>query len=272
MTESGTAHYDFTGFRILLVEDNDINRELASEYLRYTGAEVYLADNGGKAVEMIISGATRYDLVLMDIQMPVMDGFEATRQIRSDSRYDNMPILAMTAHATYGDSQKILQAGMNAHIIKPINVKKMYELILTFLSHDNVRFEKGQFPVDSDFSASESGTVNGFDLVAALDRLDGNNTLFKRLLRRFAEKNSRTPASLTEELRSGNVENAYRIAHTVKSSSGTIGAVDLMNLAGLLETAIGNRVASEQTQELLARFTTELERVVGELPEIESRY
>ena len=110
------ATYDFSAFHILLVEDNENNQQLAIEFLKDTGIVVDVASNGSEAVAMITDGNTVFDLVLMDIQMPVMDGYEATRLIRADSRFSALPIIALTAHAFREEQQKIMQAGMDGHL------------------------------------------------------------------------------------------------------------------------------------------------------------
>lgn len=126
--------FDFSSACILLVEDNEINQQLALELLKKTGAVVHLATNGQQAVSMIFNYKLHYDLVLMDIQMPVMDGYEATRIIRSDSRFAHVPIIAMSAHALQDEQQKFRMAGMTAYITKPIVSQVMLQTMATFLA------------------------------------------------------------------------------------------------------------------------------------------
>ena len=127
------ADPDFSGSRVLLVEDNPVNLELANEILHGTGALVDLAVNGREAVALITGGSARYDLVLMDLQMPVMDGYQACRLVRSDSRFTGLPIIAMTAHAMKEVQQSILEAGMSAIITKPINARTFLRVLRSFL-------------------------------------------------------------------------------------------------------------------------------------------
>jgi len=124
---------DFSGSRVLLVEDNAVNMELASEILDATGAIVDAAENGREAVALVTGGGARYDLVLMDLQMPVLDGYQASRLIRSDGRFAGLPIIAMTAHAMTEVQQAILEAGMNAIITKPINARTFLRVMHAFL-------------------------------------------------------------------------------------------------------------------------------------------
>ena len=127
-----TQTVDLRGARILLVEDNDINQELAAELLTEAGGVVEIANNGAEAVDMV--RRTAFDAVLMDWQMPVMDGFEATRIIRADARFAQLPILAMTANVMNGDREKCLAVGMNDHISKPIEVGQMLETLARWIN------------------------------------------------------------------------------------------------------------------------------------------
>ena len=130
--ETAHQHYDFTGKHILLVEDNEFNREVAQEFLEMTGATVESAENGSEGVALFTASETgQYDIILMDVQMPVMDGYEATRAIRASVHPDanSIPILAMTANAFNEDVAAAVAAGMNGHIAKPIDVTALYRLL-----------------------------------------------------------------------------------------------------------------------------------------------
>jgi len=130
--ETAHQHYDFTGKHILLVEDNEFNREVAQEFLEMTGATVESAENGSEGVALFTASETgQYDIILMDVQMPVMDGYEATRTIRASVHPDanSIPILAMTANAFSEDVAAAVAAGMNGHIAKPIDVTALYRLL-----------------------------------------------------------------------------------------------------------------------------------------------
>src|SRR5262249_1527874 len=117
------------GLKILLTEDNEINQQIAVELLQAVGANVDVANNGREAVDKLFAGASSYDVVLMDLQMPEMDGYQATRKIRSEERFAKLPIIAMTAHATTEERQRCLDAGMNDHIAKPIDPAILYDTI-----------------------------------------------------------------------------------------------------------------------------------------------
>ena len=183
---------DFSGSRILLVEDNEMNQHLAIELLKDTGAVVDIAVNGKEAVAMV-SGGTGYDLVLMDIQMPVMDGYEATRFIRADARYAQLPIIAMTAHAMQEERQKISEAGMTAYIAKPIDAGIMFQVIKSFLHTEDSSVHLNKRISENSGSEPEISAVEGLDIPGALDRLDENKKLYLWLPRTFVDVAVVTP-------------------------------------------------------------------------------
>ena len=256
--------FSFAGSVVLLVDDNEINRHLAMEILKETGAEVHSAVNGMEAVAMITDGNTSYDMVLMDIEMPVMDGYDATRLIRSDSRFTDLPIIAMTAHAMEEERQKILNAGMDAHITKPIIARTMLQVIKLFLKE-----QESTVQLSRKFEKSETETVAipeilGIDAVAALSRLDGDRNLYLWLLQQFFENQANAAQLITEALDVGDIKLAARRAHTNKGIAGSIGAVKLEELASVLEEAIGGE-SDADADAALGRFATELGRLVAEL-------
>ena len=256
--------FDFSGSRILLVEDNEINQHLAIELLKESGAVVHLAANGKEAVMMITGGAS-YDLVLMDIQMPVMDGYEATRIIRSDRRFATLPIIAMTAHALPEAQQKIIHAGMDAHISKPIDAQTMLRTMRAFLCDQALVEEHNNsegIPSGDDLVIPDSA---GLDVSGTLRRLDGNRKLYLWLLRSFVEQESNAVTALEEALRGGDQKRAELRAHTIKGTAGSMGAVELQNLARSLEQAIARDESPERVSAALERFGVELNRLLTEL-------
>ena len=262
--EKGAA-FDFSDSRILLVEDNETNRQLAIELLKETGAAVDVAVNGRKAVTMITEGSTLYDLVLMDIQMPVMDGYEATRIIRSDNRFTSLPIIAMTAHAMQDERQKILEAGADAHITKPINARTMLQVMKFFL-HDQ---ESGVY-LRERFAAGSGNElllpqISGLDISGALNRLDGNGKLYLWVLRSFVEKESTAATTLEKALRAGDKKSALRHIHTIIGTAGTMGAVELVTLSLQLEKAIEQDDSSTRIMDALENVAAELKRLAMEL-------
>ncbi len=260
--DSGTP-LDLSAYRILLVEDNDINQELALELLRCTGAELVIVDNGAKAVQMVINGKGIFDLVLMDVQMPIMDGYDATRLIRKDGRFNDLPIIALTAHAMQEERQKLLQAGMNAHIAKPINAKIMMETIGLFLGnvHKQSALPAGT-PLRLIAPPDDKADDDRLDRASALDRLDGNIKMYHWLLRSFIEKNESALLEIEEALQANDTTRAIRAAHTMKSSAATIGADRLAQQARTLERSIEEQTAQDLLWEEYRLFVTEMELVI----------
>ena len=257
--------FDFSGSRILLVEDNEINRHLAMELLKETGAAVYPAVNGREAVTMITLGDEPYDLVLMDIQMPEMDGYEATGIIRSDLRFATLPIIAMTAHALQEEQEKIKQAGMDARITKPINAQSMLQTMGLFLcnrAQDGDHDDSAPLPPCHDPVLPDSTDL---DVCGALSRLDGNRKLYLWLLRSFVEDESTAVQAVEEALRVGDKKLAELHVHTIKGTAGSMGAVKLRNLAQSLEKAIAGDESPQRIGGALAPFAVELDRLMTEL-------
>jgi PAS domain S-box-containing protein len=261
-TEAVRPVYDFTAFHLLLVEDNEINQQLAIELLKESGAVVDVADNGSEAVTLVTTGIRRYDLLLMDVQMPVMDGYEATRLIRADSRFATLPIIAMTAHAMREEQAKIMAVGMNALIPKPVVARTMLRVIGSFLG---VQASDGPLPDRHETSGDTVAAIpdiTGFDTAAALERLDGNENLYTWLLRSFVDNKSNAVKEIEEALSGGDALSAMRHAHTIKSSAGSIGAVALASLALQLETAIDQGEPPERIEAALDSFAVEMEQAV----------
>ena len=215
----------FRGKRVLLVEDNEVNRELAEEMLNAVGLTVELAENGAEAVERIQQG--NYDLVLMDCQMPVMDGYEATRQIRAKVENRQLPIIAMTANAQPSDRAYCLAAGMNDHIPKPIDVSILYNTVAHWLD--------AQPPLAKTETTDNLTGQGDLDTDAALARLGGNRKMLGRLFLRFQENQGDVIARLNSARDRNDKTSMILDAHTLRGLAGNIGANRLAQLAGKLE-------------------------------------
>lgn len=265
-----TAVYDFSAFHVLLVEDHEVNQQLVIELLKDSGVIVTVASNGLEAVTLVTKGDNSFDLVLMDIQMPVMDGYEATLLIRGDGRFAALPIIAMTAHVLQEEHKKILKSGMDDHITKPIDVRTLLQVMNHFLSGRSVADQPPAKQEDSGGGAGELPVVAGLDVAGALDRLDGNEKLYHWLLRSFVENKADAVKIIDEALQSGDTALAERTAHTLKSSAGTIGATALAALAESLESAIALGEPEARISELLEHFAIELERLVSNLAGLKS--
>jgi CheY-like chemotaxis protein/HPt (histidine-containing phosphotransfer) domain-containing protein len=255
------------GARILLVEDNAINQEVASEILSSAGIIVETADNGRKAVEAVQKAS--YDAVLMDVQMPEMDGLEATRIIRKKEErsrvtsYElrvgeklseesepatrnpqpatHIPIIAMTAHAMEGDREKCIEAGMDDYIAKPVEPEDLFSKLDKWVK-PGTRQAAPEVHRDHDVGEEvEDGlpsVLPGIDIEPGLRRLAGNTKLFKKLLKAFSSEFANTMKELRNALGDQEMEVAHRLVHTLKGVAGNISAKDLQAEAQELEIAI----------------------------------
>ena len=245
------------GRRVLLVEDNAINRELGLELLQEQGLRVVTAEHGQQALELLRAGL-HFDLVLMDIQMPVLDGLAATRAIRALPGFAELPILAMTANAMSEDRQRCLDAGMNDFVTKPIDIKALWRALLRWLPY---RSGPGKRPADppgaaqpSELSLALAGPVEGLDTDLGLRRCLGRPDLYLRLLRQFAEGQDQEARQLQVALEQSNWLVAQRLAHTLKSVAANLGALRLQALADSLERALAAQAPGPpDTQHLLAQ-------------------
>jgi two-component system sensor histidine kinase/response regulator len=227
------------GAKVLLVEDNEINQQVAQETLEQAGLVVSLANNGKEAVEMVRQGD--FDVVLMDIQMPVMGGFDATQEIRKEPGFEELPIIAMTAHAMKGDKEKSLEAGMNDHVVKPIDPDELFSALVRWIKPGD-----REMPADGCESLIENvgsddllpSELPGISLESGLKRMGGNKQAYAKILCRFKETHENAVEKIKEALQSGDVDTAALLAHTVKGVSGNLGADSLYKAAADLEHAI----------------------------------
>ncbi len=235
------------GTRILLVEDNPVNRQVAAELLQDAGAEVATAVNGRIALEMIRQSdrTPPFDLVLMDLQMPEMDGYEAASILRADKAYDSMPIVAMTAHAMVEERNKCLSVGMNDHISKPIEVDKFFLTLARWLQPAEGAPRSAPAAPKRAEVAPSLRNLPGFDTEKALGRLGGNERLYAKLLRQFVEYYGDTSEKFYAALDAGDREGARRIAHTLKGLAGSIGADKLAGEAAYLESSFAGENPAE---------------------------
>lgn len=244
----------FPGVSILLVEDNPINQQVAAELLEGAEASVTVADNGLKALEVIRAVQDRnppFDLVLLDLQMPEMDGYQTARELRADARYDKMPIVAMTAHAMVDERQKCLDAGMNDHISKPIEVDKFFATLSRWVrssqaAHSPLR--KAPSLLDTGPAGPGPGApapsieegalfLPGFETELALSRLGNNERLYIKLLKQFLTYYAGTESQFYSALEADDLAGAQRVAHTLKGLAGSIGASALASESAYLEAS-----------------------------------
>jgi signal transduction histidine kinase/DNA-binding response OmpR family regulator/HPt (histidine-containing phosphotransfer) domain-containing protein len=247
-----------SGLRVLLVEDHPINQQVASELLTQVGIRVTVADNGLEAVRAV-AGEARFDLVLMDLQMPEMDGLEATREIRR--RYDasTLPIIAMTAHAFEEEKRRCLDAGMNAHLVKPVIPAALYTTLAEWSGREGAPLAV----IDAAESATPEAAPPAIDRELAMRYLAGDEALFERLLTQFVTHNVGAVQQLTAALEAGEPDVARRLAHALKGPSGTLGMSALYRAADRLEQLIsqGERRLSVAVADLRSAFTDVLAAV-----------
>ena len=264
------AEENLRGAYLLLVEDNPVNQELALDILQDAGLRIDVADNGAIALDMLDKNP--YEGILMDCQMPVMDGFEATRKIRADSRFTTLPILAMTANTMNGDREMCLAAGMNDHIGKPIDVDQLFIALNHWIPFSPNR----QFNTTSEAeNTGNAGTrtmlwehdlpdIPCLDLELAMRRMGENAKLMNKLIYRFIETQAEAMTRIRTALDNEDIASASREAHSIKGLAGNIGATHLQTCASTLEMVLKH----QETRQIAPSFeamTQALDIVIGQI-------
>ncbi len=235
------------GLRVMVVEDNSINQQVASGILEEVGVLVELCDNGKIAVERLTRDQTGVDLILMDLQMPVMDGYEATRQIQALPHMEKIPVIAMTAHAMAEERDACLAAGMIDHVSKPIDTLQLFETLSKWApgKHALTVVEKPSSPVPTPAAkpAAKNEVIlpdqaEGMNFADAKARLGLDDAFFLKLLRDFNAKYADFETQMSELLSAGDAEAASRLVHTIAGLAGTVGAETLLETARDVEHAI----------------------------------
>ena len=233
------------GAHILLVEDNELNQEVALELLKEAGFDADLAENGQLALERIRSAA--YDMVLMDMQMPVMDGVSATLALRREDRYKELPVVAMTANAMQGDRERCLSAGMNDHIAKPIEPEDLWKALLKWIKPREMSAVATEKKPEQEVELPTG--IHGLDMTNGLRRVLGKKHLYVSLLHKFVSGQKFATMKIMNSLAAADLNTAERLAHTLKGASANIGALSLQQLAEKLETAIREHYPNESQRE-----------------------
>jgi len=247
------------GARVLLVEDNDINQQVATEILEKAGCEVTLAVDGREGVKAAQERPDYYDCILMDIQMPVLDGYGATREIRNDERLTGVPVIAMTANAFSSDREHALEVGMVDHVAKPIEVRTLFEVMGRWVTvPDDRRGSYVEETVTDVEPIPSLPDLPSFDTTTALERLGGNTELYISLLEGFVRQQAASDKAILKALSADDQVLAEREAHTVKGVAANLGMDTLFRASGDLETAIraGHRGPIDESR---GRFARELE-------------
>jgi len=231
------------GARVLLVEDIELNQEVACAMLTEAGLSVDVAANGAIAVDKVRQAA--YDVVLMDIQMPVMDGLTAARQIRQIPGLEQLPILAMTASAMTGDRERCAEAGMNDHIAKPIDPEDLFAKLVRWVKptlapaeHISGGMSAGVSP-PAEAGFEQLRRIDGLDAAQGLRQAGGNEALYRRLLRSFVDAHADAPQRVGAALAAEDWAGAEREAHSLKGVAAQVGAYRIQRMAAALETSIG---------------------------------
>ncbi|NEX17063.1 MAG: hypothetical protein C1943_10640 [Halochromatium sp.] len=276
------------GAKVLLVEDNAINQELALELLTSNGLRVEVVNDGQEALARLEQAS--FDGVLMDCQMPVMDGYEATRRLRQDPRFAELPVIAMTANALAGDREKVLAAGMNDYVAKPVNVSVLFQTLARWVrpglpdpgasaqssAHESVP-EAGSgslaraaptpaVPGPSEAEASALPALDGFDTAAGLERVQGNRALYLKLLRKAAQTHSEDLTEIDAAVAGGNWEQAQRLIHRLKGVAGNLGAEALQRACARLEASAKQRSAAPEAQAAVERELARVLAAIATLP------
>ncbi|EME67856.1 multi-sensor hybrid histidine kinase, partial [Paramagnetospirillum caucaseum] len=255
------------GSRVLLVEDNEMNQELATELLSQAGMEVVLANHGQAALD-ILAGDRGFDGVLMDCQMPVMDGYTATRMIRGNPALDGIPVIAMTANAMTGDREKVIEAGMADHIAKPLNLENMFATMARWIKPGRARPAAAVVKPPESPAARPAGglpDLPGIDVRAGMATMANKESLYIRMLIKFRDSQADFAKTFAAARVDPDAAAAMRAAHTLKGTAGNIGAKALQAAAGELEAACRDGRPEDEIEARLARTLTELQPVIAGL-------
>jgi two-component system, sensor histidine kinase and response regulator len=283
--QNGSTLKNIQGAHVLLVEDNEINQQVAKEILEGAGLNVTLANNGKEAFTAVKEN--NYDAVLMDVQMPVMDGYTATRKIREwetevrgqktedkkeDSalsrQFSELPIIAMTAHAMAGDEVKSLQAGMNGHVTKPIDPDQLFATLQQWIKPVAERTPVQNSPIQDEPTKDAQAmpveghlpeSLPGFDLAAGLARLMGNKQLYRKLLLDFSKNYGAVTGEIREALTAKNFTQTHSLVHNLKGLAGNLAATDLHAAAVAIEKLVKGPAAETTSGEELNRKLINLE-------------
>ena len=248
---------------VLLVEDNALNQEVAVGLLAEANLNVEIAENGQEALDML--DKRDYDVVLMDVQMPVMDGYTATREIRKQQRFEKLPILAMTANAMQQDYDACMASGMNDHIAKPIDPRDLFGKLLKWVQPKSGKKNNAgtKKPAASKTKVKVAlPKIDGVDVELGLRRVLGKLPRYIKMLHSYVASQEHAPASIREALDVRDYETAERLAHTAKGVAGNIGATELQATAAVLERLIKEKSDDKLIEPQLALFAGSLAKVV----------
>jgi len=265
------------GLRVLLVEDNAINQQVAQEILQEARIEVEIASNGQIAIDKI--RAAHYDLVLMDMQMPVMDGLEATRKIRKTHTHAQLPILAMTANAMRAERDKCRAAGMDDHITKPIDPEHLWKVLQRWAPPNRPRISPLPAPKDAALAQVSHPTspmpiaalpvslssIDGLDTQIGLQRMMNKPNFYMTMLHKFLDSNGSFASELSARLAENDTSSAHRMVHTLNGLAGNIGATRLQSLTGELAAILKTPIHQAQSQPMVDKVLEALQALLSAL-------
>ncbi len=265
--DAGRHMDQLAGARLLLVEDLTINRQVAQEILENAGMVVDEVENGQEAVDALRNKGTYYDAVLMDVQMPVMDGLEASRYIRDELGLKELPIIAMTAHAMESDRIRCLEAGMNEHVAKPIDANQLYIVLARFIDTRSDGNSRRVMELNNKIKPTQvhlPENLPGLDISSGVKRVQGNTGLYVRLLKDFQRDFSDSSARMEVFMAGGENDEFRRSAHAIKGVAANIGAEVLHLAARDLEAAL-KQETGDNVQALLDICLEKLHEVLSGL-------
>ena len=249
-----------TGNKALLVEDNLQNQEIAIAFLDNLGIKTVVSNNGKEALEAL--ERDDFNVILMDCQMPIMDGYEASKQIRKIDKFKDLPIIAMTANAMQGDKQKCIDAGMNDYMSKPLDFNRFYETLISYVKSNNIEeINKNKDVLKSvlDFE------IEGLDLELALNRMALNTELLKNQLNRFVKSQKNFQQKIDVLVNSNQLEELIREIHTLKSLCGNIAATKLFDEANNLEEYLIYNGIDDNVLKLIKELSLNLKNLVSNI-------
>jgi len=254
------------GANILLVEDNKINQQVATELLMKQGLFVTIANNGIEALQIL--ERKTFDAVLMDLQMPEMDGYEVTRNIRRDSRFKDMPIIAMTAHVMSSEKEKCLEAGMNDHTGKPVNPENLFKTLVKWIKPEIRKIHSSQREEGNKEGGKFPEFLPGINIEEGLKRLHGKKGLYRQLLLQF-KKYHNTTDKTKDALNRRDLTTAEQLLHDFKGVSGNLSTTELYKSVEELEQAV-KKGEDGSFPELLETFEKALNRVMDSIKLLEN--
>ena len=259
------------GMRVLLVEDNTINQQVAKELLSAEGALVSVAENGALGVAAVGAAQPVFDVVLMDLQMPVMDGLTATRLLRSDTRFAKLPVIAMTANAMDSDREACLAVGMNDHVGKPFDLNALVHTLIQHTSWRNRGRDAPALHMSKDLAALPQEWPEDIDVVSALNRMGNNQGLLQRSLTSFLAEARTLPQRLDSGMQSDDRAQVHRDLHAFKGLSATVGVAELSTLAARAEKLFQTDNAGEEYRTAVEQLETRLAQLLPMLDGVAAR-